>query len=647
MSFFRGLLTGAAKQYNANVAAQKAEDAEMERLRTEYGYRARVEQDKAYAESLLADEQFANDMFLQSMEAENSERLERIKGQEDRLTKALEARLDGTSARASYQVGTGDDNQPIYVGIPTPTGSSDSERIRNNMMWFDTQGPAVYQQLLDYGDAQQIADFEARAVNALDARFSLPDIRQVNRETGRITYLDKTSQYPGVVSLINSSPSIFNRVQNSLVPDLKRRINESAGLPPEFKDIELTELESGERGLSVPNPPVWMRDETGRVDMASYDQINQIQKYGQIPVEKFFMFINRAGADVESQRAKFSTWKRVDNLYAPDPGSADLTPYIDPTAKAEVAQTLSPLRHQNPALAMEYFRYVAANDYQPASAIIDPTLEGNQMTATEMKKMYNRDPEAMRGRAIASRRVVRLAGGILQASEQGGRAGLAATLQLAAAGAGDTARALAEVGGEIIGAFGSVPASNEADQRVRDEQMSFLSDVQGKLARGNTVSETAMIRYYSTLLAYSMAVAVQGGDAAARTVSDQDVQRVAAGIAPAAPGSGRALLSMQELYTITVSAQHEMREQAAIYEGYGSQDRVSTRAAYYYEQTFQDRPTNFRELLQVALQDNEGAYEALFGDTNASTVSTGVDPNSKSEAFKSRTNPGPLPGTSN
>jgi len=647
VSFFRGLLTGAAKQYNANVAAQKAEDAEMDRLRTEYGYRQRVEQEKAQAESLLADEEFENDMFLQSVEAENAERLERIKGSEDRLTKGLEARLKGTSARASYQVGLDDSNKPIYVGIPNPAGSTEAEKIRDNMMWFDTQGPAVYQQLLEYGDAQQIADFEARAVDALDARFSLPDVRQVNRETGRITYLDKTSQYPGFVSLINQSASISNRIESSLVPDLKRRINESTGLPAEFDGAQLTQLESGEKGISVPNPPVWMRDDTGRVDMESYQQISGIEKYGQIPVDKFFMFINRAGSDSESQRAKFNTWKRVDNLYAPDPGSADLTPYLDPTAKAEVSKTLGPLRHQNPALAMEYFRYVAANDYQPASAIIDPTLEGNQMTATEMKKLYNRDPEAMRGRAIASRRVVRLAGGILQASEQGGRAGLAASLQLAAAGVGDTATALAEVGGEILNAFSGVAASNDADQRVRDEQMSFLSDVQGKLARGNTVSETAMIRYYSTLLAYSMAVAVQGGDAAARTVSDQDVQRVAAGIAPAAPGSGRALLSMQELYTITVSAQHEMREQAAVYEGYGSQDRVSTRAAYYYEQTFQDRPTNFRALLKVALDDNEGAYEALFGETTASASSPDVSPNSKSEAFKNKSNPGPLPGTTN
>lgn len=661
MSFFRGFITGAAKQYNANVAAQKAEEAEMNRLQTEYGYREDIERKKNQAASLLAQEGFENDMFLKSIEAENDERLERIKGQEDRLTEGLKARLDGSSAMASYVIGTTPDGKPQYAGIPNPRGADGLSRAEDLMGWFDTNGLSLYQQLLEQGDPAQIRDFETKAVSALSMRFAQPDIAIKDPNTGRLTYVDRTAQYPGYMSLVAQSPAIQERISGSLIPDLNRRIKSNAGFPEEFTDIQLTQLESGERAVSVPNPPVWMRDSTGKVDMASYNQVRNIEMNSQIPLDRFFSFITRTGADVESQRAKFETWKKLDNLYAPDPGSPDLTPYLDPTAKAEVARALEPLRLQDPEMALEYFRYMAANDSQPASPTIDPQLRGNQMTAVEMKKLYNRDPEAVRGRAVASRRVVRLADGIMGSVEQGGKVGLAGALQLAAAGVGDTAEALAEVGGEIISVLSATPAMSEADQRVREDQLAFLSDVQGKLARGNSVSETAMIRYYSTLLAYSMAVAVQGGDAAARTVSDQDVQRVASGVAPAAPGSGRVLLSLQELYTVTVAARHEMAEQAVIYGSYGSQDRVLTRAAYYYEQTFQNRPADFRELLKIALSDNPGAYDGLFAG-GSPTASATTAPNQRSESFKSRSQsetaapattptptpaPGPLPGTIN
>lgn len=659
MSFFRGLLTGAAKQYNANVAAQKAEDAEINRLETEYGYRNRIEQEKQRAESLLAQEGFENDMFLESIKQEGDERIERIKGVEARKTEALKARLDGTAAMASYKIGVGDDGKPIYAGIPTPKGKDGLERAESLMGWFDTNGPSVYQQLVAYGDTAQIRDFETQATSALSLRFAQNDVTIKDPNTGRMTYRDITPQYPGYVSLIQQSPELQQRISGSLIPDLTRRIKTSVGFPEEFSDIQLTQLESGERGVSVPNPPVWMRDSTGKVDMNSYNQVRNIEVESGIPLEKFTQFIERTGASPESQQAKFQTWKKLDNLYSPDPGSPDLTPYLDPTAKAEVARTLEPLRLQDPEMALEYFRYMAANDSQPASTVIDPQLTGNQMTAAEMKKLYNRDPEAVRGRALAARRVVKMADGIMSSVEGGGKVGLAGSLQLAAAGVGDTAQALAEVGGEIISVLTSTPAMSAADQKIRDQEVAFLSDIQGKLARGNSVTDTAIIRYYSTLLAYSMAVAVQGGDAAARTVSDQDVQRVASAVAPASPGASRPFLSLQELYTVTLAARHEMQEQAAIYGAYGSQDRVMTRAAYYYEQTFQDRPTNFRELLKISLSDNPAAYDSLFGEGGAGTSAGQTGPNTRSESFKARSQsetgspapaqvpqaPGALPGT--
>lgn len=656
MSFLRGFLGGMANQYNANVAAQKKEEAEAALVDREYGYRQRIENQKSAAEALLQEEAFSNDMFLEAIRAENEERLVGLRGAEDRATESLKAKLDGTAPVASYNIGVGAGGKPISLSIPKPAGSTEREKVTNNMLWFENNGLETYRKLKEAGDPAALSDFVSRAASALDSRFSQPDIMLQDKDKNRVIYVDKLGQYQNYSQLLRESPELLEIVKGSLIPDIASRLRKQAGFDDTFKDLEVTTDSNGQKVISVQSAPDWMKNSEGMVDMESYRQVRGIQYESGIPLESFYKFIeNTSSGTPESIRNKFAVWKEIDNLYQPDPNASQLTPYLSPLAKNKVAVKMSDIRHKNPELAFEYFRYVAGNDNFEISRTIDPLRVGNFMSATEMKDMYKVDPSAQGNLAVSARRVVRMADGILQSQQRGGKIGLAASLQLTVAGGQQAFRDLLEVGNDIIGLFDGVAATTDADSRIRKENMEFIKGVHSSLSSGGSVSDTALIRYYSTLLAYSMAVAVQGGDAAARTVSDQDVQRVAQGVAPAAPG-GRAIISEEELYTITLSARHEMLERAVIAEGYASQDSVQARASYYYTQTYGSRATDFRSLMKYAMSD-AAIYDNVFGSSEFSQPQgafslsgpTGGDVLSSFEkaqqARSPQVVPGPLPST--
>lgn len=626
MSFFSGFLTGMAKQYNANTAAQMKEEGELRALDYEYGKRAQIEKEKAIAAAKAAETDFENQMFMESIKATNDEILEGIKGKEQRKLERLKAKLEGTGG-ISYSLGSDSGGNPISVTLPNLyEGKSDPLRARNAITFFETKGPEVYQKLLEHGDPNQIRDFEDRLFNAVDFRSQQPDWTYNNPTSGRPVMLDRFGSIPNSMSIIMSSPRLQEKMA-ALVPDMDRRFRDRFNIPASSRVLTREVGPNGEDGVGYTNYPDYMRDEGGAVPEETVTQVEGIERNGGVTLDSAFRFFNESPAPKE----KFERWQELDNLYAPIMEDTQNAPLISPSAKARGAALLSNVRNENPDQAFQYFLYMAANDEFPLSKEINITGDEQNMSAETVKKQYKVDPQAMRDRALASDRVVRFTSGIFDNLQRGGKYGISGKLQLFAQGAGEQFNELVQIGGDLISLFSNVQAANADDQKIRERQMRELNGIHQSLMRGDTVTETAMLKYYSTLLAYAMAVAVQGGDAAARTVSDQDVQRVADGVAPI--GSGRNIISASEIYAITIAADHEMREQSVIYANLGSQNVVRTRAAHYYRETFAQRPANIRELMKMKLADsNPELYGRMFGDGSPTADQSVKGAGSKADA---------------
>lgn len=610
MSFFSGFLTGMAKQYNANTAAQMKEEANIRALDYEYGKRAEIERDKSAAAAALAEDEFSNQMFMEAIQQEGAERLERIKGEEQQELEKLKARLEGSGSGVTYTVGTDSAGKAITVTLPNIyEGKSELQRAQNAMTYFETQGAREYQRIKQYNDPTQITDFENRLFGALTFRLAQPDMTYADTDRGgRPVLIDRFDEFPETMRIVMQSPVLQEKLKG-LVPDLDRRMKDRLGLPANYNAVTPVEGPNGKTAVAYHNFPDWTREADGTVAPETVDQLTRMETEGNVPLEDFFSYLSLA----KDPKAKFEEWKRLDNLYSTKGSSNKRAPYLNPQAKAEVAQSLERQRARDPELAYQYFRFMAANDIFPVEKEIDFSQgESNFMSAEVMKKMYRKDPNAMQDKFIASNRVVRFTEGIFGSLERGAKYGIAGKLQLFAAGAGEQYQEFVQIGGEIINVVaGLEPSKNDADNKIRSRQLNELQGIHSRLQRGDTISETAMLKYYSTLLAYAMAVAVQGGDAAARTVSDQDVQRVANGVAPA--GSDRNILSASEIYAVTLAAMHEMKEQAVIYGGYASQDEVQARASYYYEQTYGNRPQNIRDLMRMRLAESNPELYARMG----------------------------------
>lgn len=665
MSFLRGFLTGAAKTYNANTAAQRQEEAEKALLDREYGYKESIEKERRKAEALLKEEEFENDMFLQAIEADTKDQQIRLEGEQKRKTERLKAQLEGQgNVLATYKL-VGGDGKPREISIPQPAGSREVEVARNGIMWFEANGPKVLQDLMENGNETQVNDFLRRAYEALDYRFAQSDIMFKDDATKRYHFVDKTASFPNTISMLSSNPTFLDMVRQNLVPDINRRVAQNSGFtykqeePGMLRRDSVVTEEGPQSSLSMPIAPAFAVDEvTGVVPEQEQVALQKIDKFfdqssnGQKDgMQLFSTFIENAGPDLPTQKAAYRQFIEIDSALTPTiVGSSE--PFIDPSAITTAQTKLEALRGRSPEGTYQYFLFLAANDEYPLSGTLDPTKQDSYfMSSTEMKNIYKMDPNDARNKARANQRVVRMTDGIVEGLEAGGNVGFAGNLQRLARGAGGNFGDILNVADEIIGALTNNPTANQADQALREQQTRFLQDVTSRIRRGDTITDTNMIQYYSTLLAYASAVAVQGGDAAARTVSDQDVQRVANGIAPAA--GDRQLISRADVYEVTLAARHEAREQLQIYNGYSSQNMVQARASYYYSKVYGTRPANIRDLMKIRL--SETSANAIFGGGQVeSSASTGASSakgklgSAADEAInqflrRNQPTPGPLP----
>lgn len=634
MSFLRGFLTGAAKQYNANVAAQKKEDADIRALETEYGFRQRIENQKSRAASLLSDKQFEDDMFLKAIEAENSERLERIKGEEERKTEQLKATLDGKPPAMAFSLGkVNKDGTPVTVTIPTFEGKTQDDIVAKEFVWLNNNGMNIYNQLAEENPSE-LPKFRSYVSNLWLQRTGAPDVVSENPQTGEKQVIDILPMFPGVAQLIDADKELYNGIATN-VGDLKRRLRRVNGLPegdsPRIDQVQTPSSPTGSTTtMTYPNYPDWMRGEDGQVDPIKFENLRLMAVNTATPevVDTFVTFMEQSFPGDNNLKAKYTTFVEIDNQLKPTDGfDYSLIPQETYTS---VGRKLTDMRYASPENLHTYLTFVAMNDEDPVSSSYTPGQNSKVISAKQAKDLYSVDVADANSKVRANLRVVNLTKGIITSVNQGGKPGIAGKLELFTSGIRSNITDIKEAGAEVIGLLtdletrgiyaGETQAERDANRVARQQNLNVMRDVQSRIERGLNVDQTALLLYYSTMLAYAGAVAVQGGDAAARTVSDQDVQRVAAGIAPAADQN---FVSIDQLVAVTETFGFESREQAVIYGGMSTEtgplNRQRMKASILYRNLYGKDPFNFREYIRA---NNESVYNATLGTPGTVREST-------------------------
>ena len=664
--FLVNFMSGMAKQYNANVAAGRAHEADIEKLDYEYGLRSAIAESQDAAAMLREQEQTSRELASKEYDRETKIKVQQEKGRQDRQTEKLKNNVAGTlDSVYSYAVpNSKDPDNPITrtLTIPFFKDAKGDDRIKRRAQWFDENGQAALDQLIADGQNDLANRFRIEAARAFTDRLTTPDNIVKDQYGTKTAYIDITSLYPGYASLLQDET--INGIVMGFAPSLNDRLKQQAGYPASFEvkpeGITVNRDGTQAKGVSIDSPPDYFYDgapspETFREDL--FKPVYQIKNVGRGDLDNFYQLAE--SVNPENPRTFVEKWVKIDNLYKPDINSDQFTPTIREEDRLAVAAELEPLRQVSvsadgrfvggPNVLKDIFVDMAANDIIDTGNMLSISSLKTLDDATFAKATNGKGSGEFRSEEKASSRVVRLTKGVMISAAQGGQAGITGTLLLTLAGIKDQADAFLQIGDEILEVVGGMGYENEADRRAREQNFQAIRSVQKSIRSGNvgSVSATAMLRYYSTLLAYSMAVAVQGGDAAARTVSDQDVQRVSEGAAPAAAGSGRAVISSEELLTITANVRAEFGERAAIAGMYATKNPVQMRAAHYYNTTFKDRPMVFQDLVPNAVR--VALAEAGMGLGTTAPVSTPQDSAQGSAAlqFRARVNARSQQGSNN
>lgn len=643
MSFLRGFLTGAARQYNANVAAQKAEDAEMDKIDREYGYRKKIEDERNRAAALLKEDEFENDMFLKGIEAENSERLKRIEGEEDRKTEELKARLEGKGPVMSFSLGKTDPKgKPITLPVPTFEGKTQDAITAKEFVWLNTNGLKYFEQLNEENPAE-LPKFRAWVSDLWLRRTAMDDVATINPNNGDRAVTDILPMFTGVAQLIDKDPQLKGSMSKT-VSELDQRIRRAVGMPegdePSIIPVQTPASATGKTDvLSYSNYPDWMKGQDGKVDMGLYKNVqDMVRVTGNKDVRgAFITFMEQSFPGNQDLKVKYEQFVKLDNSLSPTNGfDYELIPE---ESFNNAAIQLRDMRYESPENLHKYLTFVAMNDENPLSATYTPGKMG--ITAKQAKDMFDIDVADANNKVRANERVVRMTTGVMRSISRGGKPGIAGKMELFVNGVTSNMKDIKEAGTEVIGLItnldkqgiyaGNTQQERDVNRKARQENLQLLREVQGRIDRNLNVDQTALLLYYSTLLAYAGAVAVQGGDAAARTVSDQDVQRVATGIAPAAENN---FVSIDQLVAVTETFGGESREQAVIYGGFSTEggrtlNRVSMKASFLFNKLYGKDPFDFREYLRA---NTGGVYDQVFegqSPVNDSTKITGTSDGAK------------------
>lgn len=656
--FLVNFMSGMAKQYNANVAASRAHEAEVDKLDYEYGLRSAIAVADNEASMAREVEQTSREAGKSVFDRQTKLLVEREKGEQSRQTENLKNNIAGTMDDV-YQYtlpNSQDPNNPIVRTLKVPffEDAKGNDGVKKRVQWFDENGQRALDQLIADGQTDLANRFRNQAARAFTDRLADPSNIIKDQYGTRTAFLDISPLYPGYRDGLLKDQSISDIVMG-FAPSLNDRLKQQAGYPASFEvtpeGITVNREGTQTKGLSLDSPPEYFFDgepsaETFREDL--FKPVYQIKNVGNGSLDSFYQLAE--SVNPENPRTFVEKWVKIDNLYKPDPNSDQFKPSIREEDRLAVASELEPLRQVSvtndgrfvggPNVLRDIFIDMAKND------IIDT---GNMLSISSLKTLDDATfAKATNGKGSgeflseekASSRVVRLTKGVMISAAQGGQAGITGNLLLTLAGLKDQADAFLAIGDEILDVVGGLGYGTEADRRAREENFQVIRSVQKSIRGGNVsaVSATAMLRYYSTLLAYSMAVAVQGGDAAARTVSDQDVQRVSEGAAPGAAGSGRLVISSEELLTITANVRAEFGERAAIAGMYATKNPVQMRAAHYYNTTFKDRPMVFSDLVPNAVRVALKEAGLELGSSTAPASSQESPQGSAASQFRARVN---------
>jgi hypothetical protein len=171
----------------------------------------------------------------------------------------------------------------------------------------------------------------------------------------------------------------------------------------------------------------------------------------------------------------------------------------------------------------------------------------------------------------------------------------------------------------------AIDASSDSDQQkeknrkkieeLRDNITSSVANVDktNEIAVANAVQ-----KYYEGVLVYTMAMALQGGNAAARTISDADIERIQNLL-----NFGATLGDTRVKVAVMKAIGKQMERQAVLGRAYSAKNEAVVWSAYTLEQDAVSRGQGYKDFVFAAIEDEVNrASSGTFYKTNPRAGST-------------------------
>jgi hypothetical protein len=165
----------------------------------------------------------------------------------------------------------------------------------------------------------------------------------------------------------------------------------------------------------------------------------------------------------------------------------------------------------------------------------------------------------------------------------------------------------------------AIDASSDSDQQKeknRKKIEELRDNITSSVANVDTTNEIAVAnavqKYYEGVLVYTMAMALQGGNAAARTISDADIERIQNLL-----NFGATLGDTRVKVAVMRAIGKQMERQAVLGRAYSAKNESVVWSAYTLEQDAISRGQGYKDFVFAAIEDEVNrASSGAFYKTN-------------------------------
>jgi hypothetical protein len=176
--------------------------------------------------------------------------------------------------------------------------------------------------------------------------------------------------------------------------------------------------------------------------------------------------------------------------------------------------------------------------------------------------------------------------------------------------------------GYMLKAIDASSDSEQQKEKNRKKIQELRDNITSSIANVDTTNEIAVAnavqKYYEGVLVYTMAMALQGGNAAARTISDADIERIQNLL-----NFGATLGDTRVKVAVMKAIGKQMERQAVLGRAYSAKNEAVVWSAYTLEQDAISRGQGYKDFVFAAIEDEVNrASSGAFYKTNPRAGST-------------------------